>query len=249
MLSGKISYAHEKGRREEQEDRFYFGDLPSRKPTGVILAVMDGHAGYQVSEMCLEEFNKFIPETLPDDYDAQKILRDFIEYLNEKTKDCYAGTTLSIAWIEYQRDEVVIATLGDSPVVVIDKNQTTHISRFHNSQINVEERDAALKRGGFLYGGYIAVGKHRIQVTRALGDSPFGEIISKEPEIFIVKHPRSVVVASDGMLDQQHNAGGLVSEITKTRQGESCAQSLMKWAKQRRLEDNTTVLMWKSDCG
>src|SRR3990167_9674146 len=110
------------------------------------------------------------------------------------TRQFREGSTLSIAWVREDHDEVSVAVLGDSPVIVVDQLGQVHVSPEHNVRTNLAERNAMVARGGSYRNGYVYnqldVG---FQVSRALGDGDLDRILSREPEIYTIKNPRWVV--------------------------------------------------------
>ncbi len=243
MLKSIVTVATEKGPRPYQEDRIFVGPIPR----GVLLAVMDGHGGDEVSEMCAEMIPTLIPTELVADTDETEFIRKMVSSLAAATDPCGSGSTLSIAWI--REDRVVVAILGDSPVVIMDRFGELHIGPEHNVKTNLAERKAAIERGGSYYDGYIRnkTGEG-LQMSRALGDSDFRGIISRVPEIYVVDNPAWVLVCTDGLIDSNHrNTDSLIQEMSKRITKHTTAEDLVAWAVQRRLEDNATAVFWQSE--
>src|SRR3989344_4093376 len=247
MVCGSVSYATDQGQWHYQEDRFFFQAVPSSRPTGWLMAVMDGHGGSETAGFCAEEihglFSSCVRRSSPE-----LTLRALVAGLNEKTRHLDDGTTLSIAWVREDRDEVTVAVLGDSPVLVMSRSGKMRLSPEHNVRTNLAERHAAITRGGSYNGSYIC-NRHGdgLQISRALGDRDLDPILSREPEVYTVKKPRWVIVGTDGMLDPGHgNTTALVRELPSVMKPKVGASGLMSWAKSRGLHDNATVLMWES---
>src|SRR3989344_2288311 len=123
---------------------------------GCLLAVMDGHRGSAVAEICAREIEKlFAPK---DSEHVEQALRDLVVALNELTYNLEAGSTLSLACVFKDVGDhmkVSTAVLGDSPVVVLDNQGELHISPEHNVRSNLPEREAAERRGGVYKDGYL----------------------------------------------------------------------------------------------
>ena len=144
---GTVSCATEKGMRASQEDCSiaYSFVLPNGFG-GTVLAVLDGHLGSMASEVCKKYIPKFfIPENEDDVYVAFGRLAS---KLDEKTRKMNCGTTLSVAFITKDNRSVYIAMLGDSPVIIFDRDGKTRVNLGHNINDSKKERLAAEARGG-----------------------------------------------------------------------------------------------------
>ncbi len=244
-LFGSVSHDQEKGTRQSQEDRFFHHPVTGQ--VGWFMAVMDGHGGKDVVELCAREIPRLFG-LLVGSGSCKKVITRIVQELAEMTKADYSGSTLSIAWVREDLDLVTVAVLGDSPVIVLDASGKVHVSPEHNVRTNLAEREAGVKRGGWFDGSYLRKGESGLQMSRALGDAHLGDIISREPEIYTVASPRRVLVASDGLLDPSHgDVSGPVRDLGLLLQKNFVtARHVMLLAKDRgELEDNTTVLLWK----
>lgn len=243
---GVVSVAAKQGPRPYQEDYFVFFRIDNANLKGWLLAVMDGHNGELVAELCAEKIEKLFRIT--DEGQAEESLRCLVADLNSQTKSYSEGSTFSAALLLDGVSKVWIAVLGDSPVAVLDKDGNIHISPEHNVRSNLEERKAAEKRGGIYANGYIWTDMSDLakglQMGRALGDSHFGNILSREPDIYTIDNPRWVLVASDGVFDPDHENTQLLEKVKKYAMRRSSAKDIMKWAESRGLKDNATALVW-----
>ena len=243
-----VTFAVEKGPRSYQEDRhLHIKVVGESGPHGKLLAVMDGHGGKEVSEFCEKEIKNVFQLSRPEQ--AEAALKDLVAWLSLRTAHFHEGSTISLALITDVPRKVSIAVLGDSPVVVYDKQGKLHTSPEHNVRSNIEERKGAEERGGIYGGGYIwndlgDLGQG-LQMGRALGDARLGNILSREPDVYTIAEPLWVLVASDGLFDPGHsNTDALVEEIRKYAERNANADELMKWAERRGLQDNATALVW-----
>jgi len=228
------------GPRSYQEDRHHVTYIPDRK--WQLLAVMDGHGGSEVSDFC--EKNIFRMMSLENGNPAHSLSK-LVFNLNSATYRYRAGSTFSAVIISDELDLVSVAILGDSPVVVLDAQGELHVSPEHNVRTNLNERIAAQERGGIYEGGYIYFGEGGLQMSRALGDMYLAKVLSREPEVYTIKNPVWVLVASDGLFDPGHkNTGNLMKEIEKFAKDGADAETLMDWAEKRGLEDNATAVVW-----
>ncbi len=243
-----VTSAVKQGPRSHQEDRYlHMKVVCESRPCGELLAVMDGHGGYTVAGLCEQGIRNVFEFTGPDQSEAA--LKKLVAELSLLTKSFNEGSTISLALITDTPRKVSIAVLGDSPVVVYDKQGRLHTSPEHNVRSNLEERKAAEQRGGIYSGGYIwndlgDLGQG-LQMSRALGDVGLDGILSREPDIYTIDKPVWVLVASDGLFDPVHfDTDSLFEEIRKYAERNANADELMKWAEKRGLKDNATALVW-----
>ena len=242
-----VTSAAKQGPRSYQEDRYVCLRIDNSYLKGWLLAVMDGHNGKLVAELCAEKIEKLFQIKSADQ--VEESLHRLVADLSRQTEIYPEGSTFSAALLLDNIPKVSVVVLGDSPVVVLDQAGNAHISQEHNVRSNLKERKAVEKRGGIYMNGYIwtdlsdlACG---LQMGRALGDSRFGNILSREPDIYTINNPKWVLVASDGVFDPGHkNTSHLVEEVKKYAMQNSTAEDIMKWAESRGLEDNATAIVW-----
>lgn len=240
-----VTCAQEQGPRSRQEDRVFYRRIENPNCCGWLLSVMDGHGGASVAELCFNEIGSLF--VLSDADRTEEALAHLFAELNIKTGRFHEGSTLSVACVLEDRKRVVIAVLGDSPVVVLDDQGRLHVSPEHNIRSNPKEREAAEERGGVCFNGYLYKkdGDHGLQLSRALGDSYLDGIILREPEIYTVDDPCWILAASDGLLDPGHgDTRELFQKITEYAKQGASANDLMRWAKLRGLSDNAVALVW-----
>lgn len=252
-VAGSVTSDSVQGSRSHQEDRYRVHRFTAAEgASGWLLGVMDGHNGAEAAEECW----KAIPElfSLRGPEDAEGALRRLVAELDERTRGMRAGSTVCLACVLESHTRVVAATLGDSPVLILDCQGRLLVGPHHNVRTNLEERRRAEARGGAYDGiGYLvnpATG-YGLQMARALGDRAMGEILSREPELLTAElGPGSVVLlASDGLLDLGgEGARGLAEELAAAwREGRlrEAAALVGGWAKDR-LWDNATAVIWSA---
>ncbi|MCH8860434.1 MAG: protein serine/threonine phosphatase 2C family protein, partial [Thaumarchaeota archaeon] len=194
---GLISYATDTGLRPYQEDRFVVCSDGEHTGIKCLMAVMDGHGGSEVSEFLSASLLEYFLTK------GEGSLRETIRSLSDQTSSMHAGSTLSVVVIP-KADETTayVAVIGDSPVIIRDKEGRIIMSPEHNVRSNTQEREAAITRGAIYEQGYIwdPSGGHGLQMSRALGDSALSEILNKEPEMYEVElGPESfIIIGSDG---------------------------------------------------
>ena len=249
MKSGKnvISAKTRRGPRPYQEDRHVCLRIDKSNLKGWLLAVMDGHRGETVSELCAEKIKDLF--RIKDKSWGEESLRRLVADLNSQTESYQEGSTFSAVLLLDNIPKVSVAVLGDSPVVVLDKSGIVHVGPEHNVRSNFKERKAAEQRGGIYDDGKIWTDLSSLakglQMSRALGDSDLGRFLSREPEIYTIDNPQWVLVASDGVFDPQHqNTGQLIEKVKEYAIRNSNAEEIMEWAESHDLEDNATAIVW-----
>ena len=236
------------GPRDYQEDRYFCKRIENSEFYGWLFAVMDGHRGSLVAELCMKEIDGLFKLSNPNR--SEEALQDLVSALNLKTLHCHEGSTFSAACILESHKKVSIAILGDSPVIVADKIGKLNVSPEHNVRSNPEERGAAEKRGGVYLDGYLYIQgggsfDYGLQMSRTLGDLSLNSVLSREPDIYTIQDPSWILVASDGLIDPSHEDSEIfLEEIKKYAQKHANADDLMQWAKKRGLNDNATALVW-----
>ena len=244
-MRGSVTSSVKQGPRPYQEDRCYETYIPDSE--WQLLAVMDGHGGAEVSDFCA---NNIFRMMLLDKGNPEYRLSSLVANLNSATCRYTAGSTFSGIIISEGLNTVSAAILGDSPIVVYDRQGRLHISPEHNVRSNLEERKAAEQRGGLYSNGYICsrFGDLGLQMSRALGDVHLDGILCREPDIYTISEPAWVLVASDGLFDPGHlETNRLMEEIREFAKKNATADELMNWAEKRELQDNATALVWCAD--
>lgn len=244
-----ITAASKIGLRDYQEDRhvIYATDK------GTLLAVMDGHGGADVAEVCNDYLSSFWDLSCKQDVDPlstrpfDKALELTIWQLASITNEYHSGSTISLAFIPTAEDVVYMATLGDSPVIVRAPDGICHVSTSHNVRTNIEEQDAAIKRGGWYEGGYIwGIGGSGLQMARALGDSSMGPVISKTPAVETHTLGDFVLVATDGVFDPAHTKElQAIADVTALIDAGADAHAIVDRAVKLKTGDNATAILWK----
>lgn len=250
-----ITSASAQGSRPYQEDRFAVHhvavpDLPNG--AGDLLAVFDGHGGDVVSAMgqaLLAE--AFFGALHAQNGDLEATLRDTIGRLVERTEHQKAGATVSLVYIPKEAKTVAYAVLGDSPIAILDGMGALHLGPDHNVRTNLEERAAALKRGGIYKKGYLqdpAYPDTGLQMARTLGDVVLSHVLNRNPDVGIVdlRGKGIVLVATDGLIkpDSEPPPQQLARTMRLAAEGAD-ANALVQDAVLRRTGDNVTVVLWK----
>lgn len=246
----KIDTATAQGARPYQEDRFIAERVQVGKQSYYIFAIMDGHSGGGTAEYCREHLVSIFEKVMGSApaFDG-KVLTDVVKELAERTNQMFAGSVLSLVITENPFHTAFIAVLGDSIVAIKNKSGDMFIAPEHNVRSNLAERNAAISRGGVYVNGYIwSRGGKGLQMSRSLGDSLIGEIVSREPEIFEVElgEESIILVASDGLLDPAHlqEPAVIIQEVMRLIElGETAKQLVHTATEVEQTNDNVTVMI------
>lgn len=238
-MNFKITYASEKGRRGYQEDAY----ITFKAKDGFVLAVFDGHGGSEVAEFSSEHLAAIFRTAKGT---GEEKLRNVFTILSDKTGRDDAGSTASIAFLPDGSNEMIVGILGDSPVLVKRADGTVWVSPEHNVRSNESEARAAEERGGFIHAGYLFsnFSGGGLQMSRALGDSHLGRVLSREPEIFtiLINEKSWVLVATDGLFDPAHLSDE-TSEIISSIESGCEANALVQAALAIPTNDNVTAIL------
>jgi serine/threonine protein phosphatase PrpC len=242
------SHISVQGTRPYQEDRV----VVSSGEDGLLLGIFDGHGGNQVSEFChknlLNAFNAVADDpTMPT---IPEKMKGIFTYLNSRTNSMRAGSTASIVFIPSTLDRAFVGVLGDSPVIIRNADDEVWASPEHNVRSNPSEVAKAKERGGTVYGGYLfarGLSSAGLQMTRVLGDAPFSEVVSRDPEIFelSLKAGSFVLVGSDGLFDPSHASGTAREKIVELIDKGAGAGDLAKYALSVPTDDNVSAILVK----
>lgn len=244
MIAGSISAGALHGPRQSQEDRYLILEPCCETGGGTLLAVMDGHGGEATADRCEELLVELIERSTHEH--ALDELTRVIVAIGEQVSALRSGSTLSVVWILPRSDVALWAVVGDSPIVILDSDGVAFVGPEHNVRTNAGERELAVSRGGLYEGGYICNPANGLglQMSRALGDADMGMVIDRTPECGSVQRPRSILVASDGVLDPAHlDVASFDAAVAELRRGDS-AHDFLADADERGLRDNATAVVW-----
>lgn len=249
IMSGKASVtkATGKGSRRGQEDRSVnvvvaAGNFPHGK--GRLLAVMDGHCGDQVSQMAAKNLRGIFRGALIDHKgNVELALKDAVANLHKESLNHDGGSTISIVYLPNDENRAYTAILGDSPVIIVDKNGQINRSPIHSFSSNPSEVKRAVDNR-FSYDGTHVDG---IMPSRAIGDESYDNILSRDPDIYSVEiGPKSLILLmTDGVYDPTYDTNAdLARMIVMAR--EKGAKALVKDALAGGLKggDNATAIVY-----
>jgi serine/threonine protein phosphatase PrpC len=243
-----VSAASHRGARAYQEDSHF--SLTAAE--GLCFGVFDGHGDAECARLCAERFPLIFVDLLKPNVHFAETLRQTIQTLNLETQSMWSGCTASVVFMPWTANEVHVAVLGDSPVIVKRANHSIWVAPEHNVRTNYAEAEAARARGGFvdewyLYTTYGGVG---LQMARALGDSDFSRVLSRVPDIssHVLGADSFVFVGTDGVLDPLHKKpeASLKALIAFIEAGAD-AQAIVNRALAIPTDDNATALLVRVD--
>ncbi|MBI4133902.1 MAG: protein serine/threonine phosphatase 2C family protein [Candidatus Terrybacteria bacterium] len=247
-----VTQATAQGQRAAQEDRFLaraFNDTALPDGGGWLLAVFDGHGGDLVAVHACLRFEEYFLEHSSRGERSSDALQMAIEQLATATREYAAGSTVSAIFIPLHRRYAYAAVVGDSPVIIRDREGKVWVAPEHNARTNERERDVACQRGARYDAGYLwtADGEYGLQLSRAIGDRNLG-FLSQEPEIHAVPlgDDSFVIVASDGIVDAAHGYPAVYAKrVAEIVAGGGDANAIVEDALVRRTGDNVTAVVWQ----
>jgi len=255
-----ISFYTAQGKRPYQEDRYLIEKINAETAngTGLLLAIMDGHCGDAVSTKLSQNVMPFFSDALIETegriFSAFDII---VKELQALTVDSVMGSTLSMVYIPYTTDidnsYAYTCVVGDSPIIILGKDQKHCFSEEHNASVNFNDVDLILKRNTKLtqHGelqitqGFLYFNGRYLQLTRAFGDKDFNNIILREPtnQKIELDSNSMIIVASDGILFNRDREALYAEVIEKAERGED-AEDLVKWALDNHSSDNVTAIVY-----
>lgn len=173
-------------------------------PACTLVAVMDGHGETSDTvHFCHNHLTRY-PLVAPRLNDAEAFLRYVYEQMHKATWWRMDGCTVT-AGLLYKSGHAVLATLGDSPWLVRHGHKRARRGPTHNVNINVADRRRAVSAGARYDYPYLCVGHVGLQLTRALGDSAFKDVLERTPETTVLPRRRRgawIALITDGVWEE-----------------------------------------------
>jgi len=253
-----LTSATDQGSRPCQEDRLLIKRVEAQTHNGILLAVADGHGGDATSSYVERQLSAgLFDNLLGKTKSPMEALKQTFLHLNDSTLEIskktgahfVSGTTLSMVYLPDSEANAYVGIIGDSPVILVRKDGSLHISPEHNARSNKKERKSAVMRGGKFIDGYIYLSKDSIiglQMTRDLGFQAMGKILKRYPDIYklLIKKGDVLVVCSDGLLDPSHlSTEAEAKRIAKLVRKGASAKELISDALGRQTMDNVTAIV------
>lgn len=239
-----ITKATAQGLRDYQEDRF----VCSRTKDGLLAAVFDGHGGAGTSSRLANALPRVWKKHIAFPASIVTAIQLVFRDLHALTSGMTEGSTVSLVFIPKAGDMAYVAILGDSPVIIKTAEGKVDVSPQHNARSNPAELAAARERGAIYYGGYISAryNGHGIQMTRVFGDCDLGQVVNREPEIYLreLNADSFVLVATDGLFDPSNEQTLATATVVSQQVLEGAtAEELVTTAVDTPTGDNVTAIL------
>jgi len=260
-LLPNVSVFSDQGSRDHQEDRYLVRKLhlPVKNGVGLLLAVMDGHFGSEVSVLLSEILEDTFAHNLVKrkgqvDSALEITFRDIIL----RCQGFDQGSTLSVVYIPVSDSGFYtfahVAHLGDSPVFAIDANGNLVYTAEHNVRQNSRDTEMiATQNKRMIDDGDLLISQNAItvdvrflQLTRSVGDSVFNKVLIREPEYQLVPINKGsmLIIASDGIFVDENHLNLYRTLLKKGEDGQD-ASDIGQWVLDQGANDNITVIVWK----
>jgi serine/threonine protein phosphatase PrpC len=240
-----FSSASHRGARRYNEDRLFTATTAE----GTLAAVFDGHGGEQCVKIASDKFVAAWADTHEAGKDPLESLKETYKQISAAVDWMEEGTTASALFIPFAGDDVYVAVLGDSPIILQQPDGSIHVSPEHNVRSNIAERTAAQNRGGFYDGGYICMrfSGPGLQMARAFGNAHLRPVVISEPEVYTTKMGKFALVASDGVVDPSHRDGAAsVTDIVNLIESGADAAQIVMRAVNIPTNDNATAILLRT---
>jgi serine/threonine protein phosphatase PrpC len=248
VVRGVVTSATAQGMRSAQEDRYAVVDIANR---GLVLAVFDGHNGAATAHAAALLLPDAFQRSLDLYGDARAAVEAAIGIIREETSDREEGSSVSLVFIDESKGRATVGVLGDSPVLVLERDGRTVLGPLHNTMVNPDDAERAVARGALLMGPYLMDPRtlEGVNLTRTIGDAAFG-FLGRTPETLGVDiGPQSyVLVATDGLFSPEApNPEALVRRLDRLVSEGADARALVDDAIESGSDDNVTVVLWRAE--
>ncbi|HOW28176.1 MAG TPA: SpoIIE family protein phosphatase, partial [Elusimicrobiota bacterium] len=229
MKNARVTADTSIGPKKTQEDRYInsriaLDGIPNGQ--GQLMIVADGHPygklpGDEVAQIVQDQalalFQRFLTET---NGDIGKAIRSVVEELMRLTDEHDNGTTMSLVYVSDSQAQAHVAVLGDSPVLIRDKQGQTWENTANWRTLGDKEELGDFRDREF----------------------PQYATIDLGPESMIL-------VASDGLSAAKDSNGKKIGDIAiafdKLIQGADAAE-LVQEALNNESDDNVTAIVWRA---
>ncbi|OHT03256.1 Protein phosphatase 2C 1 [Tritrichomonas foetus] len=217
-------------------------------PNTQFYGVFDGHGGSECSAYVGRNLHQLIAKKLighiesPQNDEIFSAIQNSINEINEYAIEQWKnqGTTIAIAIII--KDMLYTANVGDSRILLVDKNAGKVVERlsYDHKASDINEQKKILANDGFIQNDRVA---GYLALSRAIGDGGLAGIISCEATVKATSyaHNQSLVLFCDGVADVVNDDE--IAKIIKD-QGEAAAAALQikRESIERVSNDNVTVV-------
>jgi protein phosphatase 1L len=252
----KASWSLKKGNvRKTMEDAIIVKQFKHLHFKYYLFLVLDGHGGRSTTTYVEKNFVHFFKQYIKKKkgIDIRKGLEEIFSRLNKSVTDLKnsSGTTLSLLLVventsNSDKPRFFVSNVGDSTVYGIKEDKVRKLSYDHKPDIPSEiSRFKKYDQFGGVSEGYVhSTTGYSLAVSRAIGDSDFGEMVSSVPTTTEINIEYDVIImASDGIWDVM--SGKDVWKIVKNQK--SWRTSAQKTNAYRnvtfRQHDNTSLIL------
>jgi len=218
------------GRRATMED-FTSVSIDTPKDELVLIAMFDGHGGREAAEYAGSSFPNVL-KTHSDLPIVEGLVRSFDDVQKAMDSWCiHTGTTAVVGVLS--KNSIVVANVGDSRCVLSVNGKAKRLTIDHKPN-EPEEKSYIEARGGTIQENRI---NGIIAISRALGDSYFGELVNHAPYICQESIDQNcfLIFACDGVWDVMTD-----QEAVDLIKGEIDAMSAAKLLKEKAFQKDST---------
>ncbi len=248
----KIGYAHTQGLRPSMEDDMAIKKL---KNGTVFVSLFDGHGGDSVAKMASREMPGVIDKHMRQGLSCHDALKKGIPEIQKMIvdsdiDDVNVGSTVIASVLKPRPDGTGhahwFANLGDSRALAIQDGKIL-IETLDHKPDDPKEEKFIRANGGFVQAppGDVARLNGQLAVSRALGDTYYGQAISHEPDLYRFEAFDTIVLACDGLWDVVSNeeVAKLVSHKWSGMSPKRMAEKLRNLALDKGSTDNISIVV------
>lgn len=190
-----------KGPRDYMEDRSVVEEIGKNS---ILMAVFDGHGGYEVAEMCSSESPRVMHQILKMQPDTGIAIRKLYSRLDELSKQFHNHVGATAAVVLIKDDHIIASNCGDTMTLAKTVGgDLIWMSEDHKVE-NEKKRVESL--GGIVtYAGGCARINMGLNIARSIGDNYVKDIVVSTPYVASYNRHRVrldwLVIASDGVWD------------------------------------------------
>ena len=224
------------------------------------VSIFDGHGGGQVSLFLKFHLKDYVKKHLALKKSPVKALKDAFQDAHDSMspESCYM-TGSAVVVILKKGNKIWVANCGDSRAIMSRNNELVALSEDHKPN-----RESEFRRITQL-GGMVTFNPNdvpRVQgnlaLSRSIGDKYLHPYVIPDPDVeeFDVTGCDYIVMATDGLfdalssIDVKNSIDNTIKLHSKKKPKtimHHCTTKLLKEARERNSQDNTTILFWLLD--
>lgn len=220
------------------------------------VAIFDGHGGYQVAEFLKFHLKDFVEKHLSMKKSPPNALKDaFHDAHAAMPKDMSFMTGAAVVVVLRRGNQLWVANAGDSRAIKITSTGVSALSDDHKPS-RLSEYNRIQQLGGVVTFNPNDVPRVQgnLALSRSLGDRYLEPYVTCDPEIkhFTVnQNSKYIILATDGLWDVLSNSEvraivekTMVKKQSKRKLAHDCIYELLKEARRRNSQDNTSIIFW-----